>query len=246
MKSMILFATLMLAAGLSAQEVIPSGTILPVQLNSALKSGKSRRGEKISARIMQDVPFSNGAKIRAGSKVIGQVVAVRGRDNGAEIRLRFDKLRIGDRVIPITTSLRAIATMMDVSNAQVPESGPDRGTPQYRWTTDQIGGEVNYGGGSAVAHGSYIVGESVPPGVLVHVSSVPGTKCRGEVDGNGQLQALWVFSSDACGVYGFPDLNIAHAGRTTPTGEIVLRKDKGNINIRAGSGMLLRVNGAMS
>lgn len=132
--------------------------------------------------------------------------------------------------------------MMDVSEAQIPESGPDRGTSQYNWTTDQIGGEVDYRGGGAIAHGSDIVGHSVPDGVLVRLSSKPGTKCRGEVDGNDQPQALWVFSSDACGLYDFPDLILEHAGRTSPAGEITLRSNKGNLNIRAGSGMLLRVN----
>jgi hypothetical protein len=245
MRTMILISIIVCAMGVWAQPAIPSGTILPVQLNSALNSGKSRPGEKISARIMQDVPLPDGSKIRAGSKVVGQMVALRKNDNGVDIKLRFDKLVTRGRVTPITTDLRAIASMMDVSDAQVPESGPDRGTPQYRWTTDQIGGDVDYGGGSAVTHGSYIVGESVPPGVLVRVSSAPGMKCRGDVNHNDRLQALWVFSSDACGVYGFPGLTIAHAGRTTPIGEVVLRIDKGNVNIRAGSGMLLRVNSNM-
>lgn len=242
MRNMILIFILILTSGLSAQEVIPAGTILPVQLSSSLRSDRSRPTEKISARIMQDVPLSNGARIRAGSKVIGQVVRIRKGNNGADIVLRFDKLISGKRVTPIITDLRAIATMMDVSNAQVPESGPDRGTPQYRWTTDLIGGEVNYGGGSSVVHGSYIVGQSVPPGVLVHVDATSGMKCSGEIDHNERLQALWVFSSDACGVYGFPGLTITHAGRTTPVGEIALHSDKGNVKIRAGSGMLLRVN----
>jgi hypothetical protein len=242
MNRMFLISMLVLGTGLSAQQAIPPGTILPVQLNSAIRSDRSRPGEKISARIMQDVPLSNSARIRAGSKVVGQVVAVRNGHKGADIELRFDKLITGGRVIPITADLRALATMMDVSNAQVPESGPDRGTPQYRWTTDQIGGEVNYGGDAPVAHGSYIVGESAPPGVLVHVSSASGTNCRGEIDDNDRLQALWVFSSDACGVYGFPGLTIVHAGRTAPVGEVILHIDKRNMNIRAGSGMLLRVN----
>lgn len=243
MKFGTLVLTLMLAAGLMAQQAIPSGTILPVQLNSALRSDRSRPGEKITARIMQDVPLSNGAKIRGGTKVIGQVVAVRNEGNGAEVVLRFDKLITGNQMIPINTNLRAIATMMDISETQVPETGPDRGTPQYRWTTDLIGGEVDYGGGGPVTSGSHIVGESAPPGVLVHVNSAAGMKCRGEVDHNDQLQALWVFSSGACGVYGFPGMTIAHAGRTAPVGEIALHTDEGNVKIRAGSGMLLRVNG---
>jgi hypothetical protein len=81
-------------------------------------------------------------------------------------------------------------------------------------------------------------------GVLVHVAANPGLKCRGEVDGNDQLQALWVFSFDACGLYNLPNLTLTHAGRTDPIGQITLRSTKGNVKVPAGSGMLLRVNGA--
>ncbi len=90
---------------------------------------------------------------------------------------------------------------------------------------------------------SEIVGHSVPNGVLVRVSPKLGMKCRGEVEGNDQPQALWVFSSDACGLYDFPGMILSHAGRTDPVGQIMLVSSTGNLNIRAGSGMLLRVNG---
>jgi hypothetical protein len=239
-----LFVTLIaFSTQLFGQDEIPVGTILPVQLNSSLRSDKARVGEQISARIMQDVPLPGGRKIHAGAKVIGHIVAARPAVNGmmADLSLRFDTLATGKRRVPMITNLRALATMMDVSEAQVPESGPDRGTSENAWTTDQIGGEVVYRGG-VVANGSNIVGNSVlGSGVLVHLRSIPGTKCRGEMDGNDQVQALWVFSSDACGLYDLPNLTLAHAGRSDPVGQISLHSSKGNVKIRGGSGMLLRV-----
>jgi hypothetical protein len=132
--------------------------------------------------------------------------------------------------------------MMAVEEAQIPEFGPDRGTPESAWTTEQIGGEVVYRGGGPVADGLRNVGEPAPNGVLVRVSGKPGTECRGTVEGNDQRQALWVFASSACGAYGFADLTIIHAGRTNPVGEITVASDHGKVNVRAGSGMLLRVN----
>jgi len=194
--------------------------------------------------VMQDVPLSPGSKIHAGAKVIGHVIDVKPATgtSGAQVSLRFDTLMVSKRRIPITTHVRALASMMAVEEAQVPENGPDRGTPPAAWTTDQIGGEVVYRGGGPVANGLLPVGEPTYGGVLVHVSGKPGTKCRGEIDGDNRLQALWVFSSDACGTYGFADLAIAHAGRDNPIGEITLTSNRGDVNVRAGSGMLLRVN----
>lgn len=230
-----------LAAGLLGQE-IPAGTVLPVQLNSSLKAEKAKPGQLISARLMQDAPLPNGA-IRAGAKVIGHVIAAKPSHNGsgAEISLRFDTLAINKKRIAILTDLRALASMMEVFEAQIPESGPDRGTSEYNWTTDQIGGEVNYHSDGAITHGSTVVGHSVPGGVLVHVSDKTGTECGGEVNSNDRFQAFWVFSSDACGLYGYPGISLTHVGRTPPVGEITLSSDKGDLKIQAGSGMLLRL-----
>jgi len=240
-----LFATLIVFSTLLvAQDEVPVGTILPVQLNSPLRSDKARPGEQISARVMQDVPLPGRRKIPAGAKVIGHVVSARRALDGmmADISFRFDTLAVGKRRVAMTTNLRALATMMDVSEAQVPESGPDRGTSENQWTTDQIGGEVVYRGG-VVTHGSNIVGNSaLGSSVLAHPNSRTGTKCSGEVAGNDQPQALWVFSSDACGLYDLPNITLAHAGRSDPVGQIKLLTDKGNVKVPGGSGMLLRVN----
>jgi hypothetical protein len=243
-KRILWISLMMFAADLLAQSTIPAGTILPVALNSALNSRKVKPGQVITARVMQDVPLSAGSTIHAGAKVIGRVINVKPAisGSGAQVTIQFDTLTFSKRRIPITTHLRALASMMAVEEAQIPEAGPDRGTSANVWTTVQIGGEVVYRGGGPVANGLRAVGEPTANGVLVHVSGRPGTKCRDEIDGNDRLQALWVFSSDACGVYDSPELEIIHAGRTNPLGEITLASHKGDVNVRAGSGMLLRVN----
>jgi hypothetical protein len=177
--------------------------------------------------------FKSATDCSIRREVIGHVVAVTpaSKQAGAKISLRFDTLADGKRRIPVVTNLRALATMMDVSEAQVPESGPDRGTSEYNWTTDQIGGEIAYHGLGAIVNGSHVVGYSEAGGALVQASSRPGTKYRGAADGNDQTQALWVFSSDACGLHDFPHVTLTHAGRTNPVGEITLKSSKGDINI---------------
>jgi hypothetical protein len=235
---------LLFAAESLAQNVIPSGTILPVKLNSSLNSKTSRVGQRITGKLAQDVPLTAGSKIHAGTKLVGHIIAVTpaSRVAGASLSFQFETLEIGARQVSLTTNLRAIASMMEVHEAQLPETGPDRGTAETAWVTQQIGDETDYHGGWPVTNGPDVVGKSLlSGGVLVRISSKPGTPCRGEVGNNDRPQALWVFASNACGSYGFADLTIAHAGRTDPLGQIVLSSQRKNIDVRSGSGMLLRV-----
>ena len=243
MKRMVAVAFLTLSSALFAQSGIAVGTILPAQLNSALKSNRSRPGQVVSVRIMQDVPLPGGSKIRAGSRIVGHVIAAQRAESGsaAKITVRFDTLVAGKRRIPVNTNLRALASMMEVNEAQVPQTGPDRGTTEFDWNTIQIGGEAAYHG-SVITNGFRTVGKSVPPtGAMVQLMATRNS-CRSDLDNNDREQATWIFGSNACGLYGFSNLTLAHAGRTDPTGEIVFTSAKGNINIRAGSGMLLRVD----
>jgi len=236
-----LLVSLLLSTAVWAQVAVPAGTVLPVALSTSLDSGKMKAGQRITARIMQDVPLPTG-KIPAGAKIVGHIVnlAPAGDGTSAAFTLQFDALRIRRRTVPIVTSLRAWASMREVENSQVPSTGTDRGTPWAWMTTNQIGGEVVYGQGGPVMNGSSLVGHAAAGGVLVHVSAKPGSACRRDVDNEG-LQALWLFSSDACGLYGFSDLEVTHSGRTNPVGLITIASKQGRLHIRGGSGLLLCV-----
>ena len=222
---------------------IPAGTVLPVRLNHDLSSKTAHQGQVLSGRIMQDVPLPNNRKIPEGAKVTGAIVTVEraGNTTNGKISFRFDTVEIRHRKIPIVANLRALAGFMEVQSAQTPEFSPGFGTP-YTWaTTRQIGGDEVYGvGGPVTSQNSATVGRGVYGGVLVHVRAQPESRCRGALDSEDRLQALWVFSADACGVYGIQGLKIAHAGRTEPVGEIALIAGQQDLLVRGASAMLLR------
>jgi hypothetical protein len=230
-------------AAVCAQQ-IPAGTALPVMLNSTLDVKKDKPGRKISARVMQEVRLPNGASIPAGARVFGTILQVSASGaTGSRLVVKFDQLNLRGQTLSLMTSLRAVASMTEVFDAQLPTNTFDEyGTSIADWTTVQVGGDAVYrGNGQVISWDNRVVGSATLGGaVTARLTAVPDRGCRGAVEGNDREQALWVFSTSACGVYGFPELKIAHAGRTDPVGEIVLESPV-NVQVRGGSGLLLRV-----
>jgi hypothetical protein len=220
---------LLLSPVLAAQITIPSGTVLPLRLDTGLNAGRITSGKVIRAEVMQDIP---GTAIHRGAKVFGHVISVAPR----RIELSFDTLEQKGQRISLKTNIRALASMLAVDEAQIPEDGADLALAQDE--TRQIGGEDVYRGGGPVARVNKPVGEPTAYGVLARLNSNP--PCSAAIADNHNVQALWLFSTDACGVYGFHDLTVEHFGRTDP-GIIVLASKKHTIKIRTGSGLLLRV-----
>jgi hypothetical protein len=224
-------------------ESIPAGTIIPVILNSTLRSDKSGSGDAITATIMQDVPLGTGETLRAGSKVAGHVVAAINPGKGSDeprISFQFDQVRLGNRTIPITANLRAVA-----SRTAVLAATPQLTSSEYADNQVQIGGEqISYGSDGPVMVGSQVVGKYTSQGVLAYVGEDLGTPCRGTIDDNAHPQAFWLFSVNACGSYGFSDLKILQSGRTEPLGEITLTSNGKALKVGKGSAMLLRVDGS--
>jgi hypothetical protein len=203
---------------------LPPGTALPVMLSTKLDS-HLKPGQQIHATIMQSVSLPDGGKIPERSKLVGHVVSVA----SDQIVIQFDSLEVKHQVIPVAVSLRAIASPMEVECAQLPVQGQD--APDSVRVTPQIGGEFAHRGGRLM-HANTPVGETLFNG---------GTLARLQASPSGcsdtpTIQALWLFSSDACGVYGYPKLTIADA----PVGQIALRFH-GKPLVRGGSGLLLQV-----
>jgi hypothetical protein len=202
-----------------AAESIPAGTILPVTLNSTLRSDKGESGATITATVVQDVLLDDGKTLRRGSKVTGHVVETVSPRKGSDeskFSFQFDGVRFENRTVPITVNLRALASFMEVDAAQVPTSGGD-GIAEAGWSLVKIGADQ----------------------IRPKLSAACGS--GGEADS--ATQAFWLFSPDACGAYGFGDLKILNSGRTEPLGEVTLASSDRTLKLGKGSAMLLRVDG---
>jgi hypothetical protein len=214
-------------------EPIPVSTIIPVSLNSALRSDKTGSGAAVTATVMQDVPLRRGETLRRGSKLTGHVVNAttpgKGSDE-ARISFQFDQVQLVDRAVPITTNLRAVA-----SPHEVLEASP---RPISSEATDyevEIGGDqISCSEGGPVMVGSQVVGKYTSHGVLANVDQDPGNPCRVTIDSNAHPQAFWLFSVNACCSYGFGDLKILQSGRTAPLGEVTLASNRKAVKVDKG------------
>ena len=222
----------------AAGSTLPEGTLLPVSIGHGLNAHKLRAGQTVRLRLMQSVPQTS---VHRGAKVVGRVVSVSTPGTPARLAIRFDAVESHGQRIPIRTDLRAIASPTEVQQAQMPEDMSSRGLNPETWTTQQIGGDQVYRGGGPVAQGVTEVGKPVAYGVEGQPRIELGKPCRGLVADNTRPQALWLFSVNACGVYGFPNLTVEHAGRST--GTIELASTNGQLHLGGGTALLLRVDG---
>jgi len=241
-RTLFVVAVALLSATLSAAQEIPGGTLLPVALVRTLRAGKVKPNCPVVARLAQYAVI-NGSHVPRGTEVSGRVVESRPASSGSPARLvlSFDSIRLNGHDIPITTSLRALASMQAVFEAELPTNlVDDYGSSLRDWNTTQVGGQVVYRGDGIVMEADEVVGKA---SVIGEVFGRPKTwawsPCARDAVLNSE-QAFWVFSTDACGGYGLGDVKVTHAGRTAPVGRIAL-ESQDKIELQGGSAFLLVV-----
>lgn len=226
---------------ISAQQ-LSGGVVLPVMLSTSLNSLKNKPGDKVTGRLMQDVVLPDGEKLRAGARIEGSIVEVSQATGTvpARLKLRFSHLAAGQKQFAISVRLRALASMNEVFNAQLPwNTFDDYGTSSSDWNTVQVGGAVVYRGDGTVRSAMEIIGKATDSGaVTAKLMPAPRLGCPKNAEESQREQSLWIFSPWACSTYGFEDLAIAQSGASAPAGTIELTSPK-KVSVRAGSGWLL-------
>lgn len=226
---------------MSVAQSLPAGTALPIMLNSSLNAKSAKAGQKIQGKLMQEVTLAPGLKVKSGSHVTGHVLsAVKPSGSGSRITVQFDQLQDEHTIIPLRVSLRAVASSLDVFQAGIPVNNASDSSSSEEWVTKQVGGEYVFRGRGYVTSDQGRVATWSGTGVWGKLAA--GGDCQPDPAANPQ-QALWIFSTTACGAYGLEGVTVTHSGDTDPVGQIVLSSTK-DIDIRSGGGWLLVVNAA--
>ena len=237
--SWITFTISLLVLVIPAKE-IPVGTVIPVMLSSSLNASTDKPDKQLDGRVMQEVRLPSGERIKEGSRIIGHVVNVTRGSSGSSIVVKFEAIQEQGRKASLKTGLLALASMASVHDAQLPISANSDLAPVSQWVTRQVGGDVvRRGQGKVVSHdgvfGTWLQGSSV----LMKLTPNPEAGCIGGA-GYEREQAVWIFSSAACGAHDLSNVKIASSGAIPPLGEIALTSTH-NVAIRGGSGWLLIV-----
>lgn len=236
-------AVVLLLSVIAIGQEIPAGTVIPMMLNTGLNADKDKAGKNVEGKVMQDVITPLGFTISKGSQISCQLVSAGKSDSGSTLVLKFDSIQDRGRTIPLTAAVLAVASMQSVAQAQAPiNSNPDTQSANG-WVTRQIGGDVVNRGRNKVGTvggltGTWLEGSSVAikltPNADAGCPSGPGYD---------RPQAVWIFSSSACGTYDLGNARIASSGATAPLGNVSITSDR-NIQIRGGSGWLLMTVGS--
>lgn len=221
-------------------QTLPMGTLLPVMLNDNLDSNKSKPGQKIAAKLKQDLSLPDGTTVKSGAELFGHVVSVN-RTNPARVTFVFDHIKMNGREYPVTVGARAVASMMAVSDARKPiNSVAMDGSSTWDYNTRQVGGDVVFGR-KDVRSGDGVVGTSPEPGWVIGIPlGNPEAGCPAPENKN--IQSFWIFSTNACGVYGDDneDMAISRKPEDNKNGQITLTSPK-HVLVRGGGGLLLTV-----
>lgn len=208
-------------------------------LSSDLNAKKDEAGKKIEGKVMQEVPLLTGGEISKGSRITGHIVSLTKPASGSNITVKFDAIQDRGQTIPLTAALLALASMTSVAEAQSPINnvGSSKDSADL-WVTRQVGGDIVNREQHKVSSGNGVVGTWLEESsVLARLTPNPDAGCPGG-PGYGSVQAVWIFSSAACGTYGLNDVIIASSGAAPPLGEIELGSSQ-NVAVHGGSGWLL-------
>jgi hypothetical protein len=119
----------------AGSHILPSGTLLTVQLEDALSTSKVRAGDTFTALVTAPLTIDGAALIKRGAAVTGRVESARSRTDPSALapgyfRLTLSAITVEGRRLPLQTSslfARGSPQLSNISSSANPEDPPSSG-----------------------------------------------------------------------------------------------------------------------
>lgn len=204
---------------------IAPGSVIPVQLTSAVDAKKAKTGEQVTAKVTQDLKASNGMMLLPkDTEIVGHITEAQPKnkqDKESQVGIVFDHAVTQNGNISYPLSIQAVISPEVFQN---PNNGGNAAAPQ---APSSSASSQTPGGGGRGMGGGQAAPSNEPPG-----GSAPQTPSSesGPPKITGQTQ----------GVLGY-----SHMKLETPTSAAqpsVISSEKNNVKLQNGTLMLLKVN----
>ena len=191
---------------------LPTHATLPIAFTKTVSGAHAKPGDAILAKTTQLVRLTDGREVPTGSLVKGHVLASKAfvYDNTpyakqvpGSLEIQIDSLEVQGQTIPLHVSLRALADPITSWHAREPVSTDIDPLS----TTTQIGGDLMTPSQKEIRDpNGDVVGYNKKGGAFAHLIANP----RGPVncDGTDTEQPVFLFSANACGLYGFSNISL--------------------------------------
>ena len=192
----------------STTQLLAARTTLPIVFTRGVDANHAHVGDVVSAKTIQEVKLSDGAKLPAGSQVSGHVVETNpfafdrtpyARQKQSTLSIHFDTVRSGDVTLPLNVTVRAMADPITSSDAREPSPNADN----TYITFTQIGGDiVSPSQDEVISEDGDVVAYKRHGGIYAHLISSTGKAPNG-CDTSNTEESTGLYSASACGLYGF-------------------------------------------
>jgi len=225
----------------AVQTKVPPGTAFPVRFVRSVDASKAHPSDRVIAKTLQVVILPGGQRLPKGTLVVGHVVGAQpnsldpepyAHQKASSISIHFDQIVNGDLTLPVNLSVRALASTFQSYWASVAYEGAKRLIGGNGFSS--LDKTVHDDSGSVIAYNR-------KDGVFARLlaSDNPASKTSLNCDSTSTEQSVAIFSPGACGLYGFDEVFMPHAGRSG-SGTFTLVTRASSVKLYAGSTALLQ------
>jgi hypothetical protein len=223
---------------------LSDGTKINAALVGSLDARKSKRGDRVEARTVQDVKQDGKVVLKKGTVLTGHVTRVQARTKEqaqSQIGIIFDHavLRHGEQV-PLHATIQALAAAQNLTAASM-------GSDEMMASQSSMGAASGVAGGGLV--GGVAATAGVATGTLVNTAGGVTSNAGGALNTavhstgtTGGLTSTGHLTSNSSGVFGLQGLSLDSAASSATQGSVIVSSNR-NVHLGNDTQMVLSVSG---